>query len=202
MANSDEQEISWNMDIVGEPPILGPVIIYTGDGIIGRKLTEQDGVARIWQNREINIPKGARLAKGSYLRTSNTMQDLLKVRCNSDMEKGSFTVKPNYNDGFYFALEAATDIFQFLQNPQGESALRRSIIVHAVSQCLNILKNEFNPSGEDDEKGQWEQHRNLTSLSNLLEDKGMRNWNDDDFDAVRVATRLYPIQIPRTGKEK
>lgn len=202
MADSEEQEINWDMDIVGEPPILGPVIIYVGNDIIGRKLKEKDGVARVWQSREVNIPKGARLARGRYLRTSNTMHHLLRVQCSDDMKEGSFTVTPNSNNGFYFALEAATDVFQFLQNPQGESALRRSILVHAVSQCLNILKKEFNPSGEDDENGQWEQYRNLTSLSTFLEGKGMGHWSDEGFDAVRVATELYPIQISRSGKEK
>ena len=118
------------------------------------------------------------------------------------MEKGGFTVKANSNDGFYFSLEAAPDIFQFLQNPQGELALRKSILVHAVSQCLNILKSDYDASREDDETGQWEQYRNLKSLSDLLAEKNMGHWSDEDFDPVRVATGLYPIEIPRSGKEK
>ena len=201
-ADSDEQEISWDLDIAGETPILGPVIVYVGDGIVGRKLTKRDGVAEIWQNRKIDVPKGARLARGRYLRPASTMQQLLKVQCSENLEKGSFTVKPNSNDGFYFALEAAPDIFQFLQNPQGELALRKSILVHAVSQCMNILKTDYDASREDDETGQWEQYRNLKSLSDLLADKNMGHWSDEDFDSVRVATELYPIEIPRAGKEK
>ena len=199
--DSDEQEISWDLDVVGEPPILGPVIVYVGKGT-SHKLTKKDGVARIWQNRNIDIPKGARLARGRYLRPSNTMQQLLKVQCSQSMEKGSFAVKANSNDGFYFALEAAPDIFQFLQNPQGELELRKSILVHAVSQCLNILKTDYDASSEDDETGQWEQYRNLKSLSDLLSDRNMGHWSDEDFDAVRVATELYPIEVPRAGRER
>ena len=199
--DSSEQEINWDMDIVGEPPILGPVVVYVGDGT-SHKLTEKDGVAEIWQNQKIDIPKGARLAKGSYLRTSNTMQQLLRVQCDDDMEKGGFTVTQNSNDGFYFSLQAAPDIFQFLQNSQGESQLRWSILVHAVSQILNILKTEYSASDEGDENGHWEQYRNLTSLSDLLADRGLGHWSDDDFDAVRAATKLYPIEVPRSGKEK
>ena len=201
MANSNEQEISWDLDIAGETPILGPVIVYVGKRI-SRKLTEKDGVAGIWQNQEIDVPRGARLARGRYLRPANTMQQLLRVQCNMGMEKGGFTVKANSNDGFYFSLEAALDIFQFLQNPQGELALRKSILVHAVSQCLNILKSDYDASREDDETGQWEQYRNLKSLSDLLAEKNMGHWSDEDFDPVRVATGLYPIEIPRSGKEK
>ena len=200
-ADSDEQEISWDLDIAGEHPILGPVIVYVGDGM-SCKLTGKDGVAGIWQNRKIEFPKGARLARGRYLRTSNTMRQLLRVQCSESMKKGGFTVKPNSNDGFYFALEAARDIFQFLQNPQGESALRKSILVHAVSQCLNILKTDYGASQEDDETGQWEQYRNLKSLSDLLGDRNMGHWSDEDFDTVRVATELYPIEVPGAGREK
>lgn len=43
IANSNEQEIIWDLNVVGEPPILGPVIVYVGDGM-RHKLTKQDGV--------------------------------------------------------------------------------------------------------------------------------------------------------------
>lgn len=195
VADSFEQEITWDLDVVGEPPILGPVIVYVGDHM-SHKLTEKDGVSAIWQNREIEIQKGARLAKGRYLHTSNTMQRLIRVKCVESMKKGRFTVKDNSNDGFYFSLEAAPDIFQFLQNPQGAVDLRTSILVHAVTQGLNILSKKY-------EDGSWEQLSNLKSLSNLLEDRGLAHWNDgDDFDSARVATELYPIEVPRLEKEK
>lgn len=200
IANSSEQEIIWDLNIVGESPILGPVIVYVGDGM-RHELTKQDGVSEIWQNREIEIPKGARLARGRYLRTSNTMQRLIRVKRNESMKKGSFTVKANSNDGFYFSLEAAPDIFQFLQNPQGAFDLRKSIIVHAVTQGLNILKKDYSGS-EEDEGEQWEQYGNLKSLSALLENKDMGHWRDEDFDAARVATELYPIEVPRIEGRK
>ena len=196
VASSNEQEIIWDLDVVGEPPILGPVIVYVSNRSMSHELTKQDGVSRIWQNQKIEIQKGARLAKGRYLRTSNTMQRLIKVKCIESMKKGRFTVKENSNDGFYFSLEAAHDIFQFLQNPQGSVHLRTSILVHAVTQGLNILFNKY-------KEGTWEQHSNLKSLSNLLEDKGLAHWNDeDDFDSARVATELYPIEVPRIEKGK
>lgn len=195
ISNSNEQEITWDLDVVGEPPILGPLVVYVGRGMRCR-LTDQDGVSRIWQNREIELPQGARLARGRYFHASNTIQRLIKVRCIEGMEKGSFTVKANSNDGFYFTLESAPDIFWFLQNPQGQLALRKSILVNSVTQALNILKDNYKDPEE------WERHRNLKSLSNLLEDRNMRHWSEEDFDAALVAGELYPIQVPRNGRER
>ena len=202
MADSSEQEITWDLGVVGEPPMLGPVVLYVGDDL-SHKLTPKDGVAKTWRNQKIDIPKGARLARGRYLGCSVAIQRLLKVRCKENMKPGSFTVSPNSNHGFYFCLEAAPDIFQFLQNPQGQLALRSSVLTHAVSQCFNILKSDYGASGEDDEKvGQWEQYKNLVSLSDWLETQKLPHWSEEDFDAVLMATHIYPIRISLSEEEE
>ena len=198
IADSNEQEISWDLGIAGEPPMIGPVVLYVAEDKLNHKLTKKDGVAEVWYNREIEIPKGARLARGRYLRSSAAIQNLIRVRVNKNMESGSFFITPNSNEGFYFYLEAASDISEFIQNPQGESELRGSILVHAVSQCFNILKTSYDASGEEgeDEGRQWEQYKNLVALSDWLAAQNMLHWSDENFDAVRVATQLYPIRIP------
>lgn len=184
----NEQIVSWSLDIVGEPPMLGPVILFIGE-VTKYKLTEKDGVASVWQGREIEIPMGARLARAQYLRPPASIQNLIKVIKKSDMKRGTFTVKQDSNQGFYFKLEASENIYHFLQNPQGQSDLERSILVHAVSQCFNILKDEYKTND------QWEQYSNLRALSTHLDREGVGHWSDDDFDAVKIATELYPIEF-------
>ena len=190
MAEGPEQEIGWDLDVAGEPPILGPLVLYVGDDFHHR-LTARDGVAAIWHGRKVVIPRGARLARERYLRPSAAIQNLLKVRLDGDMAAGSFVVRENSNDGFYFMLEAAPDVFRFLQNSQGEERLRGSILTHAVSQCFNILQRDY------EEDGQWEQHRNLVSLAEWLEGKGEKHWSDDDFDGALAATRIYSLRVPK-----
>lgn len=193
----DEQIVSWDLNIVGEPPILGPVILFVGENL-KYKLTEEDGVASVWQGREIEFPKGARLARAQYLRPTASMQDLIDVVKKSDMKPGTFTVKPNSNQGFYFNLEASENVFRFLQNSQGRTDLERSILVHALSQCFNILKHEY------DTEDKWEEFSNLRALHNHLSMKGVlpnNDWGDKDFDVVKVATELYPIEF-KGGEEE
>lgn len=188
-SDKDEQTVDWDPDIVGEPPMLGPVILFVGE-TLKYKLIEKDGVDSVWVGREIEFPKGARLARAQYLRPSASMQDLIDVVKKSDMKPGTFTVKPNSNQGFYFNLEASEDIFGFLQNPQGQPDLERSILVHALSQAFNILKTEY--ATED----KWEGYSNLRALNDHLESKGvLLHWSDSDFDVVKVATELYPLKF-------
>ena len=198
IADSNEQKINWDLGIAGEPPMIRPVVLYVADDKLNYKLTAKDGVAEVWYNRKIDIPKGARLARGRYLRSSAAIQNLIRVRVNENMKLGSFFVTPNSNEGFYFYLEVASDIFEFIQNPQGESELRGSILVHAVSQCFNILKTSYDASGEEgsDEGREWEQYKNLVALSDWLVAQNMPHWSDENFDAVHIATQLYPIRIP------
>ncbi len=196
-ATAAEQEVRWDLAVVGEPPMLGPLVLYVGTGL-QHTFTAQDGVAPAWQGQGIDVPKGVRLARRGYLRPVASIASLLSVQCAEGMPPGSFTVKANSNEGFYFSLEAATDVFRFLQNPQGEAALRASMLTHAVSQCFNILQKDYSKSAEDDgEDGGWEQHKNLLALADWLQDKGMQHWSEDGFDAVRTATELYPMQLPK-----
>ena len=202
LADTSEQEVTWDLDVVGEPPKLLPVILYVGGGL-KHKLTKQDGVATVWQKRKVKIPKGARLARGRYLQPSATIQDLLYVRHKNDMKPGSFAVKDHTNNGFYFSLDTATDIFMFLQSPQGNSLLRDSILAHAVSRCFGILRKDYGtPEGDDQSEDHWNQYSNLRALADKLVTQDMPHWGDEDFDPVKTATELYPIRVPTMNEEE
>ena len=209
ISENSEQKISWNSDIVGEPPWLGPCILYVGEDLEGGTWAQGDGVAESWLNQGIYIPKGARLAKGRYLRPSSEIghTNMLHAKKDGTMKSGTFKVEPNSNDGFSFSLIASTDIYEFIHAPRGNLALRNSILTHAVSACFHILKTDYDAPVEDDENNgneesgegsnnQWKQFSNLVALSEWLENKGVLHWSDYGFDAVEVATKLYPIGIP------
>ena len=201
-SEDSNQKISWNPDIAGKHPLLRPGILYVGEDLKNGIWTEADGVAAIWLNRKINIPKGARLVRGRYLLPK--FEGLLKAECHEKMEPGTFTVRANVNDGFYFSLEAARDIFDFIQ--RDNSVLRDSIVIHAISACFKILQTEYSVSDEDEGKGrdaegedesgdEWGQYSNLVALSELLKNRRVPHWSEEGFDAVKVATKLYPIRL-------
>ena len=194
-SDSPEQEISWEPGQVSEPPMFGPVLLYIGKNR-KLKLEAKHGVSPFWQGKEAEIPCGARLARAKYLRPTASIVKMMNVRLKKDMEKGNFTVVPNSNGGFSFNLDAAVDVYVFLQNPLGCSELRGSILTHAVCQCLNILRNDYRNQEE------WSEFSNLRSLSGLLEKKGQLHWGDENFDPMAAATSLYPVKIPEQSIEE
>ncbi len=195
-SDSSEQTIKWDLDVVGEPPMLGPLVLYVGRDQ-KRSLSNKDDVAPIWQERIIDLTKGLRLARAPYLRPATSIRNLLSVRCNEKIRDGGFTVTHSTNSGFYFILNAAPDIFRLLQNPQKHTNLRHSILVHAVSQCFNILNHVYGRSnGDDDSEDHWSRYRNLVHLARWLEAKDIPSWDDENFDAVEAATKIYPINVP------
>ena len=201
ITDSRSQEIEWNLDIAGEPPMLRPVVLYIGNEK-AYTLNRRDGVAEVWQKQKISLYKGARLASGRYLRPSISIQSLLTVKQKEEMKAGSFTVVPNTNEGFYFTMYAASDIFNFVQNPQGNIELRGSILTHAVSQCFSILERDYGVEIGDESEDQWSQHKNLVALAEWLDAQDMPKWFDDDFDPVCTATELYQIRIPEVNEDE
>ena len=200
--NLVEQEIGWDLKIVGEAPMLSPMLLYVGEDFCHR-LTAQDGVATIWQNREVDIPKGARLARRDCLAPQSNIISLLRLHSDEKMKAGSFDVEIfDSGEGIRFTMMAAPDVYRFLRNPQGEKELKRSIEAHAVSECFSILCNhkDHGTSGEDDQDGYRD--TNLASLSDWLKHKIGYDWRDESFDAVRAATQIYPIQIPHFEEEE
>ena len=202
LTNSCKQKVTWKLAVVGEPPILGPVILYIGDDK-QHKFVEKDGVAKVWQGREVIIPKGARLARGHYLRPRATMLNLLSVKLRKEMPAGNFTVVDNSNKGFHFTLEAAQDVYNFVQKPEGESRLRKSILIHAISRCFEILKEKYSDSSEDeDTSSNWDELSNLRALARWLDDQKISHWSEENFDPVLEATKLYPVDIPKNNKDE
>lgn len=197
------QTIEWDPGVVGEPPFLRPVLVGLDSFTV--TLSGEDGVAGIWQGRTVHFPKGARLARARYLRSVASLQSLLDTRLNKDFESGSFVVKCNENDGFRFSVDVAEDIHRFLESHWRGSVvnheLYRSIGAHMVSMCLAMLRAEQGFDEENNEE-KWARHTNLVMLSELLANKGLPHWSDDEFSADLVAMRLHPLLMPAGDEEE
>ena len=187
-------KVSWEKSVVGQPPRLRPLLIYTGEDR-KCKLTAKCGVANLWQGKSITLPKGARLARGEFLDVNNSEYSFLRfAKGNGDeFKRGSFKVLPSNEDGFYFKIEAAPDVFDFVQKNGMDVALRAGILTGIVGQCFSILKYKYKETDEDSND-----FPNLRTLSSKLESEYGSDWNDDDFDPMFAATTLYPLQVPST----
>ena len=185
--------IQWESSIVGQPPRLRPMLVYTGNDK-QYKLTKGCGVASLWQGKEITLPKGARLARGSFLDVNNSECSFLRFSKDKKLEQGICTVSPNHEDGFYFTIKAAPDVFNFIQKKGMDVALRSGILTGVVGQCFSILKYEYSDSNDD-----YQEFQNLKTLSAKLEKEFGEDWNSDNFDPMLTATTLYRFQVPNEG---
>ncbi|MYA96676.1 MAG: hypothetical protein F4X91_09760 [Nitrospinae bacterium] len=200
---SDEasQRVEWDMGVVGEPPMLRPVVVSVTE--TSCMLGPEDEVAEAWQGREIAIPKGARLALQSYLRPTSSLHHLLHVVQEPNFRDGCFEVKPCEEEGFYFKVHAASDLFPFLQNSGGHAKHRGSVLTHVVCRCLEILARDYSEPDEDGgDNSKWEAFPNLRSLASELEKNELPIWEEDGFSADKVATQLYPHNPPNSEDEE
>lgn len=190
LSSDAHQLVQWDIAVVGEPPMLRPLVVSTTE--ITHTLRADDGVAEAWQGREIKLPRGARLALRRYLRASSSLFELLEINQDQNLPDGSFEVKPCEEDGFYFKATVAQDLSLFLRNSGGHEDHRRSILTHIVSRCFEILERDYRGQSDDREAAEWEQFRNLKALSHELGRHYLPAWYEDGFSADKVATQLYP----------
>lgn len=189
-------EIRWEDSIVGEPPKLRSILIYTGEEK-EYTLTKECGVAPLWQGKKIMLPKGARLARGSFLYVNASENKFLKFEAGEGYKPGSFKIEPRTEGGFHFCVIAAQDVFNFVQKHGIEDALRGGILTGVAAQCFSILQHDYRETEEDSNE-----FSNLKALSNKLEHEFGCDWNDDEFDPTLAATTLYPIRVPRAEQEE
>lgn len=194
------QLVEWGINVVGEPPMLRPIIVSVAE--ISCKLGPEDGVKEAWQGRQITIPKGARLAVHDYLRATASLSQLLEIVKAPHLRDGSFEVEPCAEEGFYFKVSVASDLFSFLQNAGGREEHQGSIFTHIVSRCFEILKQDYGQGEEDEEGTAWEPFRNLLALSEELKRRNLQVWYQEDFSADKVATELYPHRLPQPELEE
>ena len=171
LSQEARQKVEWDRSVVGEPPMLRPVIVCVEEftGTLGA----QDGVAEAWQGQEITVPKGARLALKGYLRPNSSLQHLLHVVRRPEFSSGSFEVEACEEEGFYFKVHAADDLFPFLQHPGGYEDHRKSLLTHVASRCFELLARDYGAEEDDgEEKPSWQLFRNLVALEKRIGETG------------------------------
>lgn len=194
LSDSPDQEIELDMKVMGEPPMLRPVVVSVSE--ISRTLGAGDGVAEAWHGHAVTIPKGARLALGNYSRPASSLHGLLRLVEEPDLPDGCFEVKPCEEEGFYFRVSVAPDLRSFLNDAGEHQNHRLSVITHMASRCFEILAQEYNSPDEEEGKAKWESFSSLRALADTLQEKGLPVWDADSFSADKVATQLYPHRPP------
>ncbi len=197
--------ISCNAENLGEPPLFTPAILCVKESRI-ILLSEKDGTHKIWDNQQITLKEGARLAVGNVVQLEASITQLLSLHADEKMEIGGFAVDIQ-SEPFGFRANLHPDLHQFLR--LNKSKVHYHLMVHIVSVCLALLQREYSGAGDavnsdGDESGDnssWESHRSLKALADLLETKNLPHWTDESFRPEYVATRMYPLPVPNPDSE-
>ena len=190
-ASSDpEQLVRWDPADLGEHPMFTPMLVARGE-ISHVVDAETDGLSQIWHDKELHLPKGARVAVGPTFKFQSGISGILDFSLHQGLNPGQFRVQDSSEDGFKFKVYLAADLFQHLRYHRRE-LVSGNIMVHIVSAALGILKRDY--ATDDDAEG-WKSYHNLVGLAELLEAEGLGHWADDDFRPEEAATHLYPHRL-------
>ena len=190
-----ELEQAW----LAEPAIIRPVIVCCK--ALTHTFNQSDGVDAAWVDQKVSIEKGAKLAVGPVYRLASSLQALLSVEKDEELEQGRMIVHECTEDGYYFRLKVATDLYKFIQSP-GDPTLnlhRRSILTHAVSSCFTLLAKNYGRDQADEE--QWRTYSNLKALAQDMENREIDIWDAEDFSPEKAATAMWPHIVPEGQDE-
>ena len=190
VSDTAQQEVCWEADELGEPPMFTPMIVCSESQEITLN-ANRDGVHAIWDNQSVTLHKGSRLALGSVIRLESSILHLLLLHEDGHLKGGQFVVEIE-TEPFRFRVNVSTDLHRFLRYHSEEN--RSNIMTHIVTACLARLQHEH---ANDDGDSGWQSHRNLKAFAEYLEDNGLAHWSDEDFRPEKVATQLYPHVLPK-----
>ena len=190
-ARDPKQVIEWEQENLGDFPTFTPMMV-TRHEICHVADSSADGLSRIWNGKELLLPRGARVAVGPTFRFQTGISGLLDFNLDPALESGRFRVEPSLVDGFKFKVYLAPDLHKYLQYQRNE-ATGMNVMVHIVSAALAYLRQDYS---KDNGKEGWRSYPPLVGLADMLQQKGLPHWSHDDFKPEVVATDLYPHKLP------
>lgn len=173
----DEGELSGT-------PKLRPIVVCA-EKIPPVTVVESHGLDPFYAGEHVQFPDGAIIADGGW-QDFKGHGDILRIRKGDGLEPGTFQVTISEQDGFYFLVHAAPDLFRFLQNPNGQNEYCMSVMTHAFSSGLSQLRDNAQL------RANWENYQSLQILHRDLEARGLKTWEDPEFSPELAATTIHP----------
>lgn len=191
VSNEPSQEIRWDADDLGEPPMFTPMVVVSES--FQRKLDrQQHGVHELWHGQTVEFDLGTRLALGDVVLMRSSVLNMLLFERDPDLSDGEFRVEAEDREGFRFRVHLAPDLHQFLKYDSGDPR-HSHIVTHVVGACFSVLKSEY--SEDEEEEGGWRSFRGLVAMAEMLKARGLPHWSDEDFAPELAATKLYPHAV-------
>ena len=153
-------------------------IVYTGEDKVIAINSKDMGLDDFWDGVEVELKKGAILAKGGWRELENSASDLLTVKKNEGVKYG-FDVTVILTEGGRFLATVEPSLYDKIKLLPKNSDHLRSIVIHMLCLGFMDLKERFN---EDDSE-----LTNFKGIKLELKSKDIPTWEDDDFKPNQVA---------------
>ena len=191
VSESSTQVVGWESANLGEPPMFTPMVVVTEP--FERTLDQvRDGVHELWDGQTVAFERGMRLALSDVVLMRSSVLNMLLFERDSALSDGEFRVVAEDREGFRFRVHLAPDLHRFLEY-DSEDPRRGHIVTHIVSACFGVLKADY--SDDEEEEGGWRSYRGLQALAEMLEERDLPHWSEEDFSPELAATRLYPHAV-------
>ena len=191
ISKSSTQMIGWESGDLGEPPMFTPMVVVAAP--FTRTLDrERDGVHNLWHGRTVSFERGMRLALSDVVLMRSSVLNMLIFERDATLSDGEFRVEAEDREGFRFRAHLAPDLHRFLKY-DSEDPRRGHIVTHIVSACFGVLKADY--AEDEEEEGGWRSYRGLQTMAEMLKERGLPHWSEDDFSPELAATRLYPHRV-------
>lgn len=153
-------------------------IVYTGEDKVITLNSKDMGLDDFWDGIEVELRKGAILAKGGWRELENSASDLLTVKKDENVKYG-FNVTVITTEGGRFLATVEPTLYDKIKLLPKNSDHLRSIIIHMLCLGFMDLKERFK---EDDSE-----LTNFKGIKLELKSKGIATWEEDDFKPNQVA---------------
>ena len=188
-------QLEQQIEIISEqfaPPVMFQPSVITNTEVNQFTAKKSHGVDELWIGEKIEFPIAAIIAVQPFWSAKTMMQSILRLKKISDgsLNPGSFEVKDVTEEGFYFLVEVEESLFNCLRNPESFEH-RDSIYSTALSQGLSILRDEVRYK----ERNYWIEQHNLKLLYQMLKERDIPTWDDDDFKPNQVAASFHPHRV-------
>ena len=188
------QEVAWNADDVVPPVYVRPMVVATIEKPRRLRLNGKHGVHEVWKGVAVELLGGTILAHDRFWRASSTWQSLIRLVSNEDgtLSAGTYRVETSTSEGFHFRVQMHPELYARMISPEDRRTYLhgQSILTGCLARGLELVKEEFGANGR------WrEEYPVLRALHEMLDEKGLPTWEDDDFPADEVASKLRPVEF-------
>lgn len=168
------KNVTWDINETGRHI---PVFIISGLVTIRKVAIPTECFNEVWKDEEtFTFAQGTYLARGIIFSAEPLLSSMLEFQCDDEARPGTMRIE-GPNEHIKFAVYLAKNIYTEIHR-------RRDVWVAALIGALA----KFNPKDHDPDES-----RVLREISLRLNEKGISDWRDEDYDPVAAATCLEPF---------